>query len=405
MDDNNVSLEELRRWISENDIPNTPPYKRTLLDIVGCAHHENNWSDIYKFFLREKEEHGLGDLFIRSLEKVINKDKGWMQDFCIIREEGAKDGENNQEESSQQDAINKKKQGRIDLLILGAKKRAIIIENKVHATIEGNGNPLLTYKTSVEKRGYEEIKGIVLAVSNNNNDIKITREAGYDYITHLDFIAEVERNLDKYKSKANPLYLPLLYDFIQTIKNITNQKVTMKQNEFFFENYDKIKAINNIYSNIVREYKNAFNAKNKKEYFKSLSLENDYKSFDDKEIVYLKYSDSDLYLTIVLNYLWDKIEQNKAKINKPFVRMIIEHRGKRIAKKHEGIEIAKQYCDNKDIHSTVASDENGYWQHFAYCDIIVEEVNPENVVKAISNALTKEKPIYILLKKIAECIK
>ena len=79
MDDNNVSLEELRRWISENDIPNTPPYKRTLLDIVGCAHHENNWSDIYKFFLREKEEHGLGDLFIRSLEKVINIDKNKMK--------------------------------------------------------------------------------------------------------------------------------------------------------------------------------------------------------------------------------------------------------------------------------------------------------------------------------------
>ena len=210
---------------------------------------------------------------------------------------------------------------------------------------------------------------------------------------------------DKYKSKANPLYLPLLYDFIQTIKNITNQKVTMKQNEFFFENYDKIKAINNIYSNIVREYKNAFNAKDKKEHFKSLSLENDYKSFDDKEIVYLKYGDCNLYLTIVLNYLWDKIEQNKAGINKPFVRIIIEHKDKRIAKIDKGIEIAEEYCDNKDIHSTVASDENGYWQHFAYCDIIVEEVNPENVVKAISNDLTKEKPIYILLKKIAECIK
>lgn len=43
------------------------------MDITGVTHHENMWSDIYKFFFHEEESHHLNDLFIRSLEQLLGR--------------------------------------------------------------------------------------------------------------------------------------------------------------------------------------------------------------------------------------------------------------------------------------------------------------------------------------------
>lgn len=65
---------QLQSWLNGlKSIPKPHKWERSLMDIMGVTHHENMWSDIYKFFLHEEESHHLNDLFIRSLEQLLGR--------------------------------------------------------------------------------------------------------------------------------------------------------------------------------------------------------------------------------------------------------------------------------------------------------------------------------------------
>lgn len=100
------------------------------MDITGVTHHENMWSDIYKFFFHEEESHHLNDLFIRSLEQLLGRED-FLRDFSVKRE----------------CVVDEDK--RIDLLLYNESTRnAIIIENKVNHSLD---NDLNLYQNSVYK--------------------------------------------------------------------------------------------------------------------------------------------------------------------------------------------------------------------------------------------------------------
>ena len=78
-----TEIKECQEWLDKlklDDIPKGYKWQRSLMDITGIKHHENMWSDIYKFFFDIKESHNLGDLFIRSLESLI----GLKTNFLIL---------------------------------------------------------------------------------------------------------------------------------------------------------------------------------------------------------------------------------------------------------------------------------------------------------------------------------
>ena len=396
MDDNNVSLEELRRWISENNIPATPPYKRTLLDIVGCAHHENNWSDIYKFFLDEKEEHGLGDLFIRSLEETAGFENDWMKKFRVLREVPTTKKKADIKEED-------KKQGRIDLLILGVKGKAIIIENKVNATLLGNNNPLKKYVDFVKDNyKYNDVKRIVLAVTKNSIDLQIAEnpygvieselnEYRYQYITHIELVTKILENLPRYVSNANPIYLPLLYDFIQNIKNVTYMNATEEEKLFFSEHYTSINQIYSLYERVVKEYK--IQLKNLS-FEKELRLVPQYKSINDdegnKQLMYLQYSDKPIFLTLYFNSIWEK---------QPYIRVILEVKDKKII--NHISELEDNIRDDKCLTLSKLEDREKYG-HIAWCDIIIptkenqQYVEPTDVEKEVKKRINKDFRLYQL---------
>ena len=83
-----VNIEDLKQWLHKHkeEFPEKSPKKRTLMDIIGVAELENQWSYLYLFFFNEDGEHGLRDLFIRSLECVINEEEGWLKNFYVFRE-------------------------------------------------------------------------------------------------------------------------------------------------------------------------------------------------------------------------------------------------------------------------------------------------------------------------------
>ncbi len=403
-----MDVRELGDWLNKHksEIPERPKWKRTILDIMGCTTLENRWSDLYKFFFDENEEHGLRDLFIRSLEEVIGEKDGWMKDFCIFREDSTKEireyeaGEDEMQSGSI-DIEKKKEKGRIDLLIVGKNKKAIIIENKVYATIVGNDNPLVQYVDTVKRKGYEDIKKIVLAINKNYGDMVYAHNPlrkdnqsikedvyKYQYITHLDLVTIVLEKLPNYLSKANPIYLSLLYDFIQNIKNVTNMSATPNDILFFNEQYETINDIYNLYKRVDKAYKDQL----KQLRFDKLNLELDIKSLsdeDNKRLIYLQYNNKDIYLTLFLNSLWNNIA------NHPVVRVILEIRNEEIKNKVDR--------DIIDLYGAIRSDDNDWnkFGHVAYYDIEVVDLSPIGVTSVIGNTIDEKFPIYKIVKDIA----
>lgn len=401
-----MEVQDLKKWLDKHkhEIPERPKWKRTILDIMGCTALENRWSDLYKFFFDVNEEHGLGDLFIRSLENLIGEEEGWMRNFNILREDSTKDMTEYVEEELLDNSIgtgNKKEKGRIDLLIVGANKKAIIIENKVYATIVGNDNPLVQYVDTVKRKGYEDIKKIVLAINKNYGDMVYAHNPlrkdnqsikkdlyKYQYITHLDLVTVVLEKLPNYLSKANPIYLPLLYDFILNIQNVTNMSATPNDILFFNEQYETLNEIYNLYKRVDKAYKDQL----KQLRFDKLNLELDIKSLsdeDNKRLIYLQYNNKDIYLTLFLNSLWNNIASH------PVVRVILEIRNEEIKNKVDR--------DIIDLYGAIRSDDNDWnkYGHVAYYDIEVVDLSPIGVTSVIGSTIDEKFPIYKIVKDIA----
>ena len=408
-----MSIKDLNEWLSQhkNEIPQKPTWKRTLLDIMGCTKLENRWSDLYQFFLLEEEEHGLKDLFIRSLEELIGVEKGWMKNFCVLREDSTRESSLDAEEdcgAKQNNDKNshKKEKGRIDLLILGEDKKAIIIENKVFHTLEDN--PLEQYVKTTKEKKWTDIKVIVLSLYNNYGDINSIDGCECLNLTHSDYIIKVMEKLPNYLSEANSFYLLILKNFIQNIINVTNMSATDDELLFFSKEFEYISNIQGLYSRIIREYKLSLNKiefNGLKPYYKSIN------DNDNNQLVYLQYKEwPNLYLTVMLNYLW-----NKEGHNKPFVRIVLEIHpdGKNLEEIDKVIrkQIAKQPKDDTNVKYSNLEDKNKLWRHLAYVDYDIQFENgkqfirPEELVTQIKNIKLSESKIYKLGKTLLNEIK
>ena len=380
-----MDVQELREWLKLHnvEIPKRQIRKRTIMDIMGCSHLENHWSEIYKFFFDEDEDHGLKDLFIRSLENVFNKRGlslgGKFENFRIFREDPTKDEQG---------------KGRIDLLLLGEGKKAIIIENKVHHNL--SNNPLNQYVDTVKRKGYDDekkIAKIVLALHKNYKDQKRAEEFGYKYILHIELIKEVQRGLSNYISFANHLYLPLLLDFIQNIINETNMSAKLEEMLFFSEHYSYINEIYNLYVKVVKEYKTQL--KNIS-FDKELKLIPKYKSIknddDNKQLMYLQYSGKKIYLTLFFNFLWEK---------NPRVRVILEIQDDEIISSYKRSEWEAKLRDDSYVTLSEEADWKKYG-HIAWCDIevLISEnqryAEPKDVADIIKDTINKDFRLYQL---------
>ena len=121
-----LDYKTLSQWLTKRmkHVPSKRKRVNTIMDIAGINHLENNWSDIYAYYFDSNANHGLGRLFIDTLNDLIaeksHKFPLSLNNFTVKREYIAKDDK------------------RIDLLIFN-EDEAIIIENKVYANLY---NPL-----------------------------------------------------------------------------------------------------------------------------------------------------------------------------------------------------------------------------------------------------------------------
>lgn len=382
---------ELKKWLIEHksEIPQKQNGRKTLMDYLGCRTLENPWSELYCFFLDNGGEHHLGNLFIDSIGELIGFSNDWMIDYEVSREFPVKGDK-------------EKSRKRIDILITAPKqKHAIIIENKVHHTLE---NSLDLYTSGIRERGYTEIKKLVLVVQDRSWEKEKAKEDEYYYKTHKEFMDIVKSKLNNYSSQADPFYLKVLENFMQNIMNVTNDmKTNDEQISFFIEHFESSKQVYGIYKSIISDYKKQLNRINFK-----LEIENPTIEFnEERQLIYLHYKENnEVLLTILLNYMWAESEWY---FNKPFIRVVLELQGQ--AKiSYEKLDNALKDKLKEHYHNMVTSFSDFHdnrMMHFAYLDIPVDEekdIMPEGYVEFINKHITKQSPLYELGLKVIDLI-
>lgn len=201
---------------------NTEPNEKTIMSIAGISHLENIWSNLYAFFLDERESHGLGTLFLKSLEHIIKKytEKSVSLSGSIIKREQTTIGGN-----------------RIDILI-EAPRVTVLIENKVHHQLD---NDLDDYWLSIPRANENKI-GIVLTLTHIN-----VCHPCYFNVTHLELVKEIEFRLISNKISPNSKAMILLNDFISNVKQVS-KKMNEDNVKFYLENRIQINTIHSVVS-------------------------------------------------------------------------------------------------------------------------------------------------------------
>lgn len=266
---------------------NTEPNEKTIMSIAGISHLENIWSNLYAYFLDEHESHGLGTLFLKSLEHIIKKktEKSVSLSGSIIKREQTTISGN-----------------RIDILI-EAPGDTVIIENKVHHQVN---NDLDDYWLSIPRANENKI-GIVLTLTHIN-----ICNPHYFNVTHLELIKEIENMLIPNKISSNSKAMILLNDFISNVKQVS-KKMNEDNVKFYLENRIQINTIHSFVSKYRDWLQSVFTDK---EFIKTLGnfslIHNDWVGSKHRFAMYkvLEGQNSELVITVFYERLWNSCPGN-----------------------------------------------------------------------------------------------
>jgi len=192
------------------------------MDIAGYSHYENVCSNILAFYFDPKEDHGLGDLMIRSLfslhDKAVNRPVNSIE---VIREYPTSNG------------------GRLDLVLSG-EGFVVGIENKIYHWL---ANDLEDYGRTIDVAAGTDKEPLKYVLG-----LRAVAEVlpdGFQSITYEQFWEAVEDRMGPYLSKANHKWLQYLLDFIQTTRNLTSNAMneSLPNDQFFIENNEVIERL------------------------------------------------------------------------------------------------------------------------------------------------------------------
>jgi PD-(D/E)XK nuclease superfamily len=208
-----TSKTDLHKWL---DLIESAPHfviqtewPQTFLEIAGYPQLENVASNILGFFFDSREEHQLQSVFVQSLLESAGLDEATedLQVDDVKRE------------------VHATGRTRIDLVI-STSTLLIGIENKL---LSGLNNDLDLYMISLRsKAGERKPVGILLSLDpippSKHKDVFIP-------VTYDTFFENIRRNLGRVVVGANQRYLPLLFDFIQTMEHL-RQEPAMPDQEY-----------------------------------------------------------------------------------------------------------------------------------------------------------------------------
>lgn len=202
----------------------------TFLEVAGFPDYENVLSNIYRYFLSDRN-HGLGQLFMTALLRCANAPGDFQMDAWKVGREVTVQA------------------GRIDLVITEDAEnpqKVNLVENKIYHNADGND--FSGYLDAYRK--VPNVLGILLTLEPS---LKVPEE--YRNITHLDWIKEVKISLGEMITDLSPQQLMLLQDFIRHIDRYYKTKISMDSYKFLFTNAGKISALIELRDNAVEQLK------------------------------------------------------------------------------------------------------------------------------------------------------
>lgn len=318
----NEHLENIKELLAY-DIPEFTPPDDGFLEIIGLSHYENVNSKIYAYFLNQRNEPKISNLFISSLLNLIDeKNKSEIgkelniKDFTAITEIQTNEGH------------------RIDILIEDKNNEsAIIIENKIYHSPD---NPLNDYWNFINYNENKKV-GILLTLqplsSSELKNIKTVKKStlidNFINITHKEWIDKII-NAGLPTGLSPKMYI-YLNDFFQTIDNLTKSTTMNELTKFYFQYPKKINSA-------VETLKEAEKFINTQLEILAENLKlNLYGTTNVWRNIWDAKNEKETYYTIIFDSLFNG--NNK-------VTVIIELAGEVIKRKED---VAKQLRNNKNI--------------------------------------------------------
>ena len=240
MDD---SIIEFKRLLEKaNQISFNPRRKKNYFEVAGYPHYENVASSIMAFYFDTHEEHGLRDLWLKSLLECyikVSNDREIDELLRSSRFETTEEGVAREETTSD----NK----RLDIVIPTNNNVVVAIENKIFADIY---NPFDNYSVWINQ-AYKQypIKLEVVLSLKPVADLSLldgvdSRGNKYHFvnITYKDLLKTILSNVGSYISDADEKWLIYMNEFIKNVESL--QEGTMKINkewqDFLDDNNDLI---------------------------------------------------------------------------------------------------------------------------------------------------------------------
>lgn len=345
-----MNIKALQTFLDNHEIPRIKKKPKTFLGIAKQPHYENVLSNIYAFYFNVNEEHGMGDLFLKSLIECIKNSELKDRNF-----NGFTEFDIETEYYTEGIGLTGKK-GYIDLLLYND-EQAIIIENKVNHHLD---NDLDDYWNSIklDTESTSSKIGILLSlkpISKDNYKQYVCRDE-FINITHQEFLKRVMKNSGEYLIDAKDKYIVYLKDLTQNILNISRPTMNEEDIGFYIENKQKINQLvsfkYNFKKHIITEVENAGNYINN---VKLVVPRN--KSFNSPRLRYYQSTKhSELVYTIIFEDLLN---------DKNLLHIIIEPR--RNTLKNGAIFKGVKFDENEKpiLKESFYSKTNDGWAHFA----------------------------------------
>lgn len=356
-----TELNQLENFLNNHEIPQPKKQVKTFLGIAKQPHYENVLSNIYAFYFDENEEHGLQDLFIKSLTEIISdkikiKVPFSKHFFDLPRFRNL----------SPSTEVSTTKNGRIDLL-LDNNEQAIIIENKVYHHLN---NDLDDYWNNIKYPIVDKI-GVVLSLKPTFSGHNL-----FVNITHKELLDQVISQLGNYVMDASDKYMVFLKDLYQNIMNLTNATISKEELDFYFKNQDKINQAARFKELVLSHIKTEVELACPN----SLTL-NTPKTNSNLEHR-ARYYDSNVHFNLTIVVIFDHLLTDEKKLT-----MIIELRHDFTKKETKKLfKKCIEIVEGASIDNHFKSDQKG-WLHYYKKEYTIQEIRDIPIHEFISKKL------------------
>lgn len=202
----------------------------TFLSIAGFPNYENVLSNVYQYFLNDRES-GIGKLFFLALIDCLKDGNQIPMDSWIVKRE-----------------VTTPKGNRIDLAIIedsSQPENVIIIENKIFHHL---ANDLADYVDT-----YRDVRNTTLIVLSLQPMTGVAPP--YINITHQQWTRAIKQRIGNSLNDIDLRSLAFVRDFLLHIDSYYENPINMDSYKFLFDNAEKIEALNALQAKALEQIK------------------------------------------------------------------------------------------------------------------------------------------------------